>query len=68
MSQLTINEAGTSATVAPGGLKSVVTTVLDPKVGLTGSDKYIQLGLAAAVGALAQNMRLGRGYNFWTVA
>lgn len=68
MSQLTLNEAGTAATVAVGGLATSVTTILNPNIGLTGTDKYVQLAVAAAVGMLVQNVRVGRGYNFWTVA
>lgn len=68
MSKVTLNGEGTVATIAPPTLMDPLSTLLDPDVGLTGLNKYVQMVGAVAVGALIQNMRLGRGYNFITVA
>lgn len=54
---VSVDEAGnvTTTTEAVGGLKLAtdpITTLIDPDVALTGTAKYVQLGMAALAGNL----------------
>lgn len=62
--KVTLDAAGTAATVTEATIGDIFSTVISTDSSLTGAYKLAQSALLVAGGMAAQNMRLGRGLNF----